>query len=161
VDPVAYVEQLHATVDQLVAPLVARHRERLSCGPGCASCCLDGLSVFEVEAALIRRRCAEVLAEEPHPPGACAFLDAEQRCRIYAQRPYVCRTQGLPLRWAEQEGEEVVEARDICPLNLEGEPLDELSPEDCWTLGPVERRLASAQERLGGDTRVALRALFS
>jgi hypothetical protein len=73
----------------------------------------------------------------------------------------VCRTQGLPLRWAEAEGEEVVERRAICPLNAEGTPLEDLPAEAMWTLGPVERRLAAAQARTDEpERRVPLRALF-
>jgi Fe-S-cluster containining protein len=84
-------------------------------------------------------------------------LDDEKRCRIYAHRPYVCRTQGLPLRWIEDEGEEIYEARDICPLNAEGPPLEELPAEECWSIGPFEERLAREQK---DGARVALRSLF-
>ena len=56
----------------------------------------------------------EVLRSEPHPPGACAMLDADGACRVYAARPYVCRTQGLPLRWAERRGMET-EILEILP----------------------------------------------
>lgn len=159
---IEYVGQLHATVDALVAPLVARHADRLSCRRGCSGCCADGLTVTEVEAARISATHADLLqGAAPHPPGACAFLDADGACRIYASRPYVCRTQGLPLRWAEERAGQVVEARDICPLNAEGEPLDALPADACWTLGPVEQRLAAAQAAWGEpDARVALRDLF-
>ncbi len=87
------------------------------------------------------------------------MLGAEGECRVYASRPYVCRTQGLPLRWAEAG----TERRDICPLNDAAGDLLELPPEACWTLGPVEQRLAAAQARASGGeaTRVTLRSLFS
>jgi len=97
----------------------------------------------------------------PGPAGGCAFLDDAGACRIYPHRPYVCRTQGLPLRWAEDEGDAVVERRDICPLNAEGLLIEDLPAEAMWTLGPVERRLAAAQARTGDpERRVPLRALF-
>ena len=157
-----YVERLHAVVDELVAPLLERHRGRLACRLGCTGCCGDDLTVFEVEAELIRRHHGEVLASAPAPRGRCAFLDAHGACRIYPNRPYVCRTQGLPLRWLEEIAGEIVEQRDICPLNEAGEPVEALPVEDCWALGPVEHRLATIQERLDGGQgrRVALRDLF-
>jgi Fe-S-cluster containining protein len=116
--------------------------------------------VFEVEAERIRTRHAGLLATgEPHARGACALLDAEGACRVYADRPYVCRTQGLPLRWID-EGRGV-ELRDICPLNEPGEPLETLSESACWTLGETEARLAELQRDFGrAGQRVALRALF-
>lgn len=155
---------LHDEVDRDAGALVARHEDRLHCERGCHSCCVDEITVFEIEAERIRRAHPDLLAKgAPHPPGACAFLDAEGACRIYADRPYVCRTQGLPLRWiAEDASGELVEARDICPLNLEGVPLEELPEEACWTLGPVELRLGQLQEEADGGerTRIPLRSLF-
>ncbi len=160
------MERLHAAVDGLAAQTAQRLGARLTCRMGCSGCCTDGLTVFEVEAERIRRAHGELLQKEtPSPAGGCAFLDERGACRIYAERPYVCRTQGLPLRWLEEEEGtgEVVEARDICPLNAEGAPLEELPPEDCWTVGPFESRLRAVQEKLDGGEgrRVALRSLFA
>ena len=155
---------LHAEVDRAAIALARRHAERLRCRRGCHACCIDGLTVFEVEAERIRSRHTELLREgHPHPPGACAFLGDAGECRIYEDRPYVCRTQGLPLRWLDVDDHgEPVERRDICPLNAEGEPLEALSARACWTLGPFEDRLRRIQEAQGGEggRRVALRALF-
>ncbi|MEL6348945.1 MAG: YkgJ family cysteine cluster protein [Myxococcota bacterium] len=164
-----YVRQIHTIVDDAAATLTAHHHARMQCRRGCASCCVDDITVTIVEAALIQRRHEALLqAEAPHPAGACAFLDDSGGCRIYDQRPYVCRTQGLPLRWIEQalaeDGEhEVFEYRDICPLNDPGgPPLETLDASAFWTLGPVEARLSAAQEQLNGNPneRVALRSLF-
>ncbi len=168
-DAVDWVERLHGVVDELVAPIAAAHGPRLRCRSGCNACCSDGLSVFAIEAAVIERHHVELLAEgTPHEEGACAFLDDTGGCRIYAQRPYVCRTQGLPLRWLEQDEDDAdggaVEARDICPLNVEGgAPLEELAADECWTLGPFEERLGSRQASIDGGKgeRILLRSLFT
>jgi hypothetical protein len=163
-DAVDWVERLHGVVDELAAPIATVHAARLHCRPGCTGCCADGLSVFGIEAALIARHHGELLAEgEPSAEGACAFLDEAGACRIYAQRPYVCRTQGLPLRWLEQDDEGPAEVRDICPLNLEGPALEELSADECWTIGPFEERLAARQGAIDGGKgqRIALRSLFA
>lgn len=180
VETVAWVEKLHHVVDELAAAVAERSRERLACRAGCSGCCADGLTVFVIEAARIARAHEALLAHEaPGPEGACAFLDGEGRCRIYAERPYVCRTQGLPLRWIEElkagpcapdaeaasdeNGSELVEARDICPLNeAGGPPLEALPAEAFFTLGPFEARLADMQARTDGGAglRVPLRALF-
>ena len=164
-EAVDWVERLHGAVDEASAPIERVNRKRLQCREGCSDCCTDGLTVFLIEAAVIRRHHAALLEDgEAHPPGACAFLDGEGRCRIYAQRPYVCRTQGLPLRWLEEdENEDIVESRDICPKNVDGDPpLEELPADECWTLGPFEQRLADRQHAGDGDRgeRIALRSLF-
>jgi hypothetical protein len=154
------IGKLHAAIDVMVARIVEAHGDRLRCAPGCCDCCVDGLTVFEVEAQHILDHHAEALSD-PHPPGRCALLDRAGRCRVYPHRPYVCRTQGLPLRWIDETGD-VVERRDICPLNEPGPAIEELPPELCWTIGVVEGRLASMQAALDGGAlrRVALRDLF-
>jgi uncharacterized protein len=151
-----WVEELHRVVDEVTAPVARANASRMQCRAGCSDCCTDGITVFAIEAAVIERHHRSLLDEgRPHPPGGCAFLDDSGACRIYAQRPYVCRTQGLPLRWATDEGSE---ARDICPLNDEGPPLEELRADECWTLGPIEERLAARQS---DGARVPLRSLFA
>jgi hypothetical protein len=156
--------RLHREVDKQAGALAGRHRERLECRKGCTDCCVDGIRVFGIEAERICRGSAGLLEKgEPHPPGACAFLDGEGACRIYEDRPYVCRTQGLPLRWTEPgPGGTGLEMRDICPLNAGGDPVERLAAEDCWSLGPSEARLATLQERWGGgrQERTPLRDLF-
>ncbi|MBW2456953.1 MAG: YkgJ family cysteine cluster protein [Deltaproteobacteria bacterium] len=159
------ITALHRQVDEQVAALTERHGPMLHCGQGCTDCCVDDLTVFQVEAARILGHHAQLLAEAtPRPPGACAFLDGEGACRIYADRPYVCRTQGLPLRWIDDGPDgQPAEHRDICTLNDPGPELIELPAEACWTLGPVEIKLQALQlERGNGElTRVALRSLFA
>jgi hypothetical protein len=158
------IARLHADVDAEAAHLFERHRGRLKCRNGCSGCCADDLTVFAVEAELIRAQHPALLfAGRPHPAGQCAFLDDQESCRIYAARPYVCRTQGLPLRWIETQPDGTsVELRDICPLNDGDEPIEALPDEACWAIGPFERRLAQLQAGADGGKlrRVALRSLF-
>ena len=146
---------IHATVNKRAERLHILHADRLKCSRGCHDCCQDDLTVFEVEAKRIIDEFKDVLENElPHAPGKCAFLDKAGSCRIYSARPYVCRTQGLPLRWIDGS----YEYRDICPLNEEGAPIEELPEEQCWTLGEVEGELAQLQVN---SKRVKLRELFS
>jgi uncharacterized protein len=157
-----WIRQLHDAVDTLTAPVEHHHRERLACRAGCTDCCVDGLTVFELEADRIRAEYSQLLAEgTPHPVGQCALLDERGRCRVYAARPYVCRTQGLPLRWLD-ESDDGIERRDVCEKNLKDVDLTVLPAETLWTLGPVEQRLAQRQAMMGGgSSRIALRSLFS
>lgn len=155
------VDRLHDAIDEAASAIAAQHGRRLRCGRGCSGCCVDDLTVFEVEAAAIVRRHPDVLARPPHPTGACAFLDSDGACRVYASRPYVCRTQGLPLRWMEDDG---CERRDICALNEEGEPpVEALPAAACWPIGPAETQLARLQATVDGGAlrRVSLRSLFA
>ncbi len=157
------LEKMYADVDRRANRLAQIHQNRLKCKRGCSMCCVDDLTVYEIEAENIHRHHKEFLdTAEPHKKGMCAFLDEEGACRIYEHRPYVCRTQGLPLRWYEEtEDDEIIELRDICPLNEEGEPVENLKEEDCWTIGIYEQRLADIQYEFNDEMpRIALRDLF-
>jgi len=154
---------LQEEVESRAGELARLHSSRLNCRRGCHDCCVDGLRVFEIEADHIRRNYARLLEHgEPHAAGGCAFLADDGSCRIYEHRPYVCRTQGLPLRWIEDgPAGERTEYRDICPLNDDGPPLEQLAAEECWTIGPTESHLAALQSRHDHVlTRTPLRDLF-
>ncbi|MCP5067948.1 MAG: hypothetical protein GY946_15410 [bacterium] len=122
------------------------------------------MSVCQIEAERIRKAHPTLLAESaPRQEGACAFLSDDDRCRIHADRPYVCRTQGLPLRWLDENQDlEILEHRSICELNLPGPSITGLEEEACWLLGPTELELDRIEQqwRPGPQLRVQLRALF-
>jgi hypothetical protein len=161
-DVIDAVEALHREVDRLVAEILPSFGASLRCRRGCTDCCTDDLTVFEVEAALVRERLPSSAHGTLHPPGRCAFLDDCGACAVYDLRPYVCRTQGLPLRWLdEDDAGGIVERRDVCPLNDDGVSLLDLPADRCWTIGPFEARLAQLQASVDGGAlrRVSLREL--
>jgi hypothetical protein len=151
-------------MDQSVDRLSIIHASRLHCQKSCTDCCIDDLTVFEIEALNIQKFNKTLLKTGiPHVKGMCAFLDDEGACRIYEQRPYVCRTQGLPLHWIEErENGSMVAMRDICPINDPGTPVESLPEDVCWKIGPFEEQLARLQLSLdkGEMRRVKLRDLF-
>lgn len=161
--PLIRLRVLHDRVALDAGVLTEAHAERLRCRRGCHDCCRDDLTVLRIEAEEIRSRFPELLKSgRPGAKGGCAFLDAEGACRIYGARPYVCRTQGLPLRFFEEDPqEEVVERRTICELNQRGPNLESLDEDSLWLIGPVECELLELEEaRFGSIERVALRDLF-
>jgi Fe-S-cluster containining protein len=123
-------EQLVQAVDELSAKLSERYRQHLACRAGCSGCCHHHLSVFPVEAAALRKaidelptpqrakiekQAAETIDREQHgEPVSCPLL-VNDRCSVYASRPLICRTQGLPLLIEAEDGELEV---DYCPLNF-------------------------------------------
>jgi len=119
--------ELAAKVDAFFARVASRHAADLRCAPGCDRCCHARLTVTTVEADAIaelvatlpdaERGLLRALAERAPDPVAprCAALDDAGRCRIYAARPIVCRSHGVPIRMRSPRGLPVV---DACALNF-------------------------------------------
>jgi Fe-S-cluster containining protein len=119
----------------------------ITCHAGCADCCRR-FSVTALEAEVIAEGLARLpaatrsalAARAAQPTDACPALDPDGRCAIYAFRPVLCRTHGLPIRFelhgqAAQSGDtpnpaapERIERRalpvvDACPRNFGGRDL--------------------------------------
>jgi Fe-S-cluster containining protein len=109
-------------VDALTRRIEAEFRAQISCRRGCDACCRH-LSLFWVEGAAlamaldalpealaegIRKRARRAAADGP-----CPLLDAGA-CLLYAARPIICRTHGLPLLAGAGEARRI----DYCPENF-------------------------------------------
>jgi len=164
-DITAFFELLkifYRKVDEEISRLSEIHAG-LKCRLGCSDCCVDKISVFHIEARNITHHFETMLrTARPHELGKCAFLGNQEDCRIYEHRPYVCRTQGLPLRWIDDNDKgERIEWRDICPKNNEIIVLMNLPENACFTLGHFEGLLAELQKNAFGNLRRdQLRSLF-
>lgn len=162
-----YLKQLHQKISEHHQKVEKTYPEGMTCKNGCSRCCYVNLSVFPIEAQFIRDwfnnlpiEKIEELKKEWEKEGrlaenffgktvsACPFLKNES-CTIYEARPVICRTQGLPLKFTEDQ--EV--AIDACPLNFEN---DEHILEDCLDLDRLNLILATLQRQQGEGKRVLL-----
>jgi uncharacterized protein len=114
--------QLIAKVDAHVATVAESCADQLACRPGCASCCRH-LTVTSVEAFALARALQDMPGDQAAKlrEGAAAAGDSETcpllvggLCRLYAARPLICRTHGLPLLVEDEAGRRV----DFCPQNF-------------------------------------------
>lgn len=101
--------ELAAKIDAFFDRVTAHHGDAMACHTGCSDCCHVRLTITAVEAAAIRdeiatwsadRRAALARSIEVAPAEHCAAL-VEGRCAIYAARPVVCRSHGVPIRMRE------------------------------------------------------------
>jgi hypothetical protein len=115
---------LISRVDAICQRIEEGHRSEITCTRGCDGCCRH-LSLFPVEASTLalalrdlpmsdRRRVRE-RARTALPSDPCPLLE-QHRCLLYAARPLICRTHGLPLL-VNRDGRRQV---DYCPLNFKG-----------------------------------------
>lgn len=122
----ATLVQLRRRVDAHFDAAVARTPAAFRCAAGCSACCHARFSVFAVEAAPIRRALAtlartdpalrarvRIQADDPAHQDHCALL-VDGRCTVYAERPLICRSHGLPIA---ADGH-----ISHCPLNFTAEP---------------------------------------
>ena len=165
---------LLARVDLICRGIEAEFGALIACRAGCDGCCRQiSFSRVEVaalaaalddfppeQAALIRAR-----ARDASPAGPCPLLE-NGLCLLYAARPIICRTHGLPLLTQGEGGPTV----DFCPLNfrdLDSLPgravidLDRLNTalvainalfvaESCQNAPPEKERMTIAEALCGG-----------
>jgi hypothetical protein len=148
-------QELIREVDTLAGRISAYYSRHLVCRSGCSGCCQHHLSVFEVEADAIsaavrslpgealervERQAREVEERELRGVAVACPLLIDDRCSIYASRPLICRTQGLPLLYEAGDGEPEV---DFCPLNFTAPAaIDDLDEDHLVPLDPLNLKLA-------------------
>jgi len=102
-------------IDRHTTSLENVHQKHMKCKNGCDLCCID-FRIFPIEYHFILNE----IKNENHDLGkpskndVCAFLK-NHSCTIYNQRPIMCRTHGLPLIYANDNGEAELSA---CHLNF-------------------------------------------
>ena len=107
-DPLELYAQLEAKVDAFFARVHEAHADAMACGKGCFDCCSDRLSITLLEAATLARAIAAMpssarasLSEHARraDSSVCAALADDGSCMVYAARPLICRSHGVPIRY--------------------------------------------------------------
>lgn len=130
----ATLVQLRARVDAHFDQALARSPASFQCAAGCDACCHVRIGVFAVEAAPLRDALARLAArdpalrarvraqaDDPEHQDRCALL-VDGRCAVYADRPLICRSHGLPIAVADPTDASGKLRLDHCPLNFQHEP---------------------------------------
>lgn len=98
--------KLRQQTDQLTAGLEKVHSGRMVCKKGCCHCCTN-LTVFPVEffSILEEMKKAGWTKLTFDAARACGYLNEQGACEIYPYRPLICRTQGLPLAFYDDDAQ--------------------------------------------------------
>jgi hypothetical protein len=170
------LESLFARVDAFFRRAAEVHGESITCHAGCDDCCRRRFSVTALEAEALREALALLSAEERRTlaeralhgdPSVCPALGPDGRCALYAARPLICRTHGLPIRYPAPPGARALPVVDACPRNFQGKDLAGIEPStvlDQNTLSTVLGALdaAFADERgMPRGERVEIAALLA
>lgn len=145
-DPLKSYADLVEKLDAFFVRVAERYVAEMRCAPGCDDCCKRSLCLFPFEVERMLDAAEKLSGDElsgvilrarratNDPEAACPFLH-EGLCQVYAVRPVICRTHGLPML---VEGEESL---SMCVYNLKG--LRRLDGDCVLDLGPVNRILAT------------------
>lgn len=160
------LREFHQKIDNFFNDKSTKFSNQIQCKVKCDQCCHVDLSIFEIEKQNILEWCDQldsislneliVKLKTQQEKGKdlfgnlvepCVFL-FDGQCSIYAARPTLCRTQGLPMiRKDEYEA-----SLDCCPLNF----VDvEIEIEDCLatdTVNLVLARLNMELDKMGKRT---------
>ncbi|WP_319227932.1 YkgJ family cysteine cluster protein [Draconibacterium orientale] len=114
------------TIDELSEKLEKQHNKHMKCKAGCDLCCMD-YSIFPVEfysiAKALKERGDKPVLNTTKDESSCIFLN-NHKCEIYADRPIICRTHGLPLLFMNEDNDWELSA---CELNFTELDLEEFS----------------------------------
>jgi len=114
---------LRDRIDAFAARIAGEFATVMACRAGCDSCCrhlaISPVEAYAIAAALQTLPALEQVAIRARArdavPDACPLL-AAGCCLLYAARPLICRTHGLPLLLVTAGTKTV----DYCPLNFQG-----------------------------------------
>lgn len=145
-----YLQEYHILIkeaDGAIADLAALHGDQLRCKPGCCQCCTIR-SVLAIEAAGIRQAISQLAAvvrekiyQQPQHD-SCPFL-LDSLCVLYARRPLICRTHGLPIAYIDYE-QQAIEV-SVCPLNFSADYAFE--QDELFFIDTFNSRLAELNRR--------------
>lgn len=120
--------ELFAKLDAFFAQAEQHHGPAITCKAGCDDCCRRRFSVTSVEAAVLLEAIDQLPIETRHAirdrasrdESACPLLAENGQCEVYAARPAICRTHGLPIRFPAEPGVRSLPMIDACPKNFVG-----------------------------------------
>ncbi len=124
---------LRKKVDTLSSSLSRQHATHLQCKKGCDLCCMD-YSILPVEFYSILEELksrgfkTEKLQLEGKNDKDCIFLN-DHACTIYESRPLICCTHGLPLLYANDDGEWEL---STCELNFKDYDFENFSEKNTF-----------------------------
>lgn len=170
------IEDLYSKVKDFEGNLTEESKKKLKCKNGCYQCCLVDLSIFEIEfqnivenvrkfpkdkIELIKNNIQKTKHTEKDLLGdlqePCSLLK-NGNCLIYEVRPLICRTQGLPLFFKDNNSH--TDFVDICPLNES--VLETMSNTDILNLDLINEILAKMNYSQGYQgQRIPLRDLLN
>jgi hypothetical protein len=161
-EPFSQYVSLLARIDNFCTRLRHMHGRHIACVPGCSACCSQVLELLPVEFYHLQARACAASLPSPEATGSVCPLLNNETCLLYAHRPVICRTHGMPLLLEENGLQRV----DCCPENFREGPLNTLSGDRLLHLERVNLLLVSvnhvfcASRGIADAQRISLARIF-
>ena len=130
-NPIEKYREVRTAIDKQVSALEKTHNKHMVCRKGCDMCCMD-YSIFPVEyhsiLADLKQRGFSPKNTGNLSENGCVFL-VNHACTIYAERPVICRTHGLPLIFTNDDAEFELSA---CELNFTNFDFEEFNMDNTF-----------------------------
>jgi uncharacterized protein len=104
---------LRKELDEFSEQLIIEHQQHIECKAGCSGCCME-FNILPVEFHALKTEASGILKNIVQQIDSPCPLLADGFCQIYSSRPFICRTQGLPLLFMNGENWEL----SVCELNF-------------------------------------------
>jgi uncharacterized protein len=132
--------KLQTYCDTWFKAIVKKYPRDFVCKKGCGECCvLNGvcmLEAYSMTRAIKKTPLKKIKPNRKPSNGICVFLH-DEFCSVYAYRPIICRTHGLPIKSAFIQSNYL----DCCPKNSARGLSARLAPEDVFPLDVVNENL--------------------
>lgn len=133
--------KLRNELDAEISKLEIMHTSKMQCRKGCDSCC-ESIRIFPIEYHFIQNQINKAdlpaLKLKHRFSKSCRFL-VNGSCQIYKFRPFICRTQGLPLLYENQQGNGY--ELSVCKLNFKDVRVEVFNAENALFMPPFNSRL--------------------
>lgn len=106
--------ELRDELDTEIRRIESLHSHHITCSKMCSHCCMN-FGVLSIEAYAIAKEIDDTKFsyKENVKRENCVFLQ-DSLCMMYASRPFICRTQGLPLIYEINDAYEL----SVCERNF-------------------------------------------
>lgn len=131
-------KKLRDQIDLRIAELEKEHNAHLNCKAGCSMCCRE-YAILPIEFDYIKEQISgetSIVYNDSYGKDECPFL-VNNRCSIYSNRPFICRSHGLPILYMGEEAWEL----SACELNFTKVADDYFTMENTYAQDTINSKL--------------------
>lgn len=136
--------KLQDNLNSRIAELEKIHEKHITCKNKCSACCMN-FGILPIEFYAIKNALGnQIFTQNSNNLEECALLQ-NNSCSIYKFRPFICRTQGLPNVYFNDETE--VWDLSVCELNFTNVNESYFTEENCLFMDEYNEALRKLNEK--------------